>query len=750
MSNRDNFKKSNILAVVSTTIISFLALIPIVNIIHIPLEENSTGIVSLASSKNTSPYTNYAKIFILLLIPSLVAIATLNTHQNLINSYWRVITRVAQKVVNFLSNTKIYAIIVFTLVCLWSINKNYSALNWTLTDTFHEGEYLGFLPNFLTFEKPFLKSFMVHGFGLDVLTSLIANRFSDHSNTIALTRFLRMTQGLIGYLGCYWVIWELVVSIKLSKQRQTIFLLLCLIFAIADGIFFKFFTGTFAGRDTLFVLQLALVIRFFRITNNNLSKTEKPLLPVLIGISIPVSFLYVYDRAAYFVLVYLFACGLSIYFEQKLFSSFVFRSAIGLAVSSVLLTAILGFDQIAEISAQILFWARNGRYISFNVLPPLSIESFLLWVRLSSAILTQVFTVLYLVLAYKKSFSLRNFLENNCLFIILLFASLVYMRITLDKPSNVNYVGSSSLISMLLLLYLSLNSFKLCFADQISQLVSEPLIRRSAILLISLVILLHPVLNPFLSLTSLSGIYTTYRTPDTAIATPNYLQVYNTLKSEVSQNPCFFTLSQEGFWYYLFNKPSCSKFSIVYYARSTNAQETVVREVDATKPNIVLFGPTYRVNAFEGIPVGNAIPIIYRYFLSHYKPYILLESQWFWKRTEKPLTFTRNNQSLDYGTIDTVLGEKMFKGEIVLLGGAVIFSNQNNTADAVYISYGEDNQLIEVAKVDHNLKWSVPIPTMSLPAGRSVLRVWSYNDKSDQLRQIGEDIKINLIAQHNF
>jgi hypothetical protein len=751
MSNRDNFQKVNIPAVISIAIISFLTLVPIVNTIHIPLGKTNAGIVSLASTKNTSPYTNYIKFLILLLIPSLVAIAASNIKQGAVNNYWRLVTSTIQKVFVLLGNTRFYKFLTFILIFSWAVNRNYGNLDWTLTDAFHEGEYLGFLPNFLTLEKPFLSSFMVHGFGLDVLTSLIASKLSNNFNTIVLTRFFRMTQGLIGYLGCYWIIWELVSSIKFSTQKQNIFLLSSLIFTVADGVFFQFFTGIFAGRDTFFILQLALVIRFLRIADNkNLHKAQSLLLPMLIGFSIPVSFLYVYDRAAYFAFLYLFICCLLICFEKKVFRSFLGRSIFGLAVSSILVTTSLGFDQVLEVLSQVMFWARYGRHISFNLLPPPSLNSLLLWVRLSFIILTQIFTALYLGLTYRKDFGFRTFLKNKCLLIVLLFTSLIYMRITLDKPSNVNYVGSSSLISILLLIYLSLNIFKL-YLNQISQLIQEPLLKRFIVLSIALIILLHPILDPFLSIIKLRQVYTTYRVSDVAVVRPDLLQVYNTLKIEVSQPSCFFTLSQEGFWYYLFNKPSCSKFSVVYYARTTDAQETVIHEVSIRKPDIVLFGSTNRANTFEGIPISDAVPIIYRYFLNHYKPYVLVESQWFWKWNEKQFSFVKNNGSrVSYGSIDIVPSETIFKGNVVSLSGAAMFPDRNEKADAVYISYGENNQLIEVAKIDKNSKWAIPIPTMSLPSGKSVLRVWSYAGKSNQLLQIGEDIKINLVAQYSF
>lgn len=749
MSNGNNFQKVKLAVAFSISILSFLFLIPIVVSIHIPLERTNSGIVSLASTTTTSPYTNYVKFLILLSVPSLIGIIVLNIKQELISKYWQTVTNITREPLVLFCDTGFYTALTFILILLWAVNKNYDYLNWILTDTFHEGEYLGFLPNFLTLENPFLRSFMIHGFGLDVWASLMASKVSNYTSTniIALTRFFRMSQGLIGYLSCYWIIWELVSSIKLNISRRTIFLLSSIVFTVLDGAYYRYFTGVFTGRDTFFIFQLALTIRFFRIVNISKSrKIEKLLLPILVGASLPVSFIYVYDRAAYFLLVYLFVCTLSICFGRSFVSSFLIKSIFGSTISLLLILVVLGFKQTSEILSQVLFWIHYGRYISFNPLPS-DASSLFAWIDFAPATLTLIFTVLYLKVTYEKVAHLNIFLRNNSLLLILLFSSLMYMRIAIDRPNSSDYVGSGSLISALLLIYLSLNVLINYFQGQIDQLVILPIARQLTVTFTILFVLLHQVLNPFTSLEKLVRVHTSYKTPDAAIVRPDLIQAYEKLKPEVNQSSCFFTLTQEGFWYYLFKKPSCSKFGVLFYARTIKAQETVIREVNTQKPNIILFSSTTRSSTFDGIQTADAVPIIYRYFLKHYHPYTLEASQWFWQRNDKKLVFTKDKSQRYFGRIDTVLGERVLRGTPVSLTGVAGFGDLSKTAEAVYISYGEDNQLIEVTKVDKDAKWAVPIPTISLPLGKSLIRVWSYATGSSQLVQISEDIKIDLVNE---
>jgi len=745
-----DYQGLRIVTAFSTSILSFCVLMPVVSDIHIPLSRNKTGIISLANTTNTSPYTNYIKFILLFLVPLLLGIIALNIKKRQISNFWRMLRFTQNRKLSTLSNSRGYSNLIFTLIILWAINRNYDYLNWNLVDTFHEGEYLGFLPNFINLKKPFLGSFMIHGFGLDVLPSLIASQLTDHFNTIAITRLLRMTQGLIGDLGCYWIIREIILSINFKKSlEQSIFLLSTLLFILLDGIFFKYFTAVFAGRDTLFLLQLALIIRLLRLMSvDKLSETPKLTLPFLISSSIPISFFYVYDRAAYFLLTYILACSLIICFDRRLFSTFFLSSIFGLSISLLLATFVIGFEQIAEIFRQIFFWARHGRYISFNPLPSLNVDSQQFWLYISSATLTQIFTLIFLASDYKKHLKFSTFLKEKCLFIVLLFSSIMYMRITLDSPDNADYAGSSSLISVFLAIYLGLTFLKAYLENATSywNIKLQPI--QTTAFLVMLVILINPVVNPFLSLDKLRRVYVTYRTPDAEVIKPLQLAL-NTVKPEINLSSCFFTLTQEGIWYYLFNKPSCSKFSIIFYARTTNAQKTVIREVNANKPSVILFNSTTRISTFDGISTADAVPIIYRYFLNLYQPYILVDSQWFWKRRDEELIFRQDKSLIQFGNIDTVLGTKVFPGAPISLSGSAYYFQQK-PAEAVYISYGENNELIEVAKVADNAKWTVSVPTLSLPSGQGILRVWSYTAESSQLIQIGEDIKIDLGASLGF
>ncbi len=750
MSSDNKPENTNIFAIFSVAVISFLILIPIVNAIRIPLGTNNTGLVSIATIKKISPYTNYLRFLLFLAVPFLVAVIVASKKPDFVTRQWQFIKKIGR----FLIDTKFYTVFSFILLLSWAINRTYGYLSFPLDDTFHEGEYLGFLPNFLTQTKPFLNTVMIHGFGLNVLTSLIANKLATHSNVIALTRFFRMTQGLLTYLACFWLIWEIISSAKFNIPRRNIFLLFCAVFTFFDGFIFEIAKGIHQGRDVYLLVQLALTIRFFRmLLSNNLSRAEKLILPTLIGISLPVSILYVYDRAIYFILIYLVCCALAIFLNQKFSRDWLIGSGFGIVTSSVALIIILGVDQVLAILSQISYWGRYGRYMTFIALPSLDWESLPIWRSFTFLTLVIILGAIYLFLEYQKYCNLKEFCANNSLIIILFFSSLVYSRIALDR-SDYGHVAPGALMSVFLLTLICVNLFK----QQIENL-KLTLHYWVTLLIISLAIL-NPFFRPYNAYLNLDAIQKTYQIPDTNIIKKDYLDAFNSLKPEIDKLSCFYGLTSEGLWYYLFQKPSCSKFIYVYYAQPPLAQKIVVSEIEEKKPRLILFTNDFWSNAVDNIQVSDSASIIYQYFLEKYKPYTLIGSHWFWNQRNKKLSFIKNQGSIQNGYMDTVVPEKIKRRHSVPLGGWAVLPKQVRPADAVYISYGSQNKLIAVARVNGarpdvakvlandaytQSGWSLLLPIKTLPTGNNVLRVWSYDAKGEQLEQIGKDININLV-----
>ena len=742
MSEQKQQAKVNLIAIFTITLATWLILVPFVNSIKIPLGENTKGVISLASIENISPYTDYLKYIILLLTPPLIATLVLNLNQKPL----KIILRVINHRYTWIGISSI-------LLLTWLINTpfNQFRINSTLIDSFHEGEFLGFLPNFIQLKQPFIDTVLIHGYGVDVLPSWLAKNLATQNNGIALTRLFVNLENVITCVGYFWILWELINLAEINKNRLKIFLISCIIFCVFDGIFYKFD----GRRGTSFIIQLALTLRFFRIAESQPKQAQW--LSVLIGASIPSSFFYIYDRAIYFIAVYLCASILSLFIDKKTTIIWLRGTLIGIISVTIISIIFLGFEQINAIISQVLYWGKYGRYISFIPLPPLELswtsQTFWLSMFFQSAVLV------YLILDFKnQELKLRPFVQKNTLIILLLTPASVYMRITLDR-SDIGHAYHGALITTFLVIYLIYLGYKHQIEPQLSQLNITPIQQSLTVLLLIVIILSEPGFNLVRGMEKITQLPTFLSTPDSKLLKPDYLEAWNTLKPEIEQQSCFFTLTSEGLWYYLFDKPSCSKYSYVLYAKPTVAQQEVIQELNETKPDILLLtNEMWYQNPWDEILKSESASLIYQNVLTTYRPYKTVESHWFWKRNNQPLKLTQT-QSLN-GNIESLPTQPIHQSDNLSIGGWSILPESSQPADAVYLSLGKKNQLIAVGQVNiprpdvvqilSNPKyeksgWTIRVPTAILPPGNNQMKVWSYDSKKNQLTQIGKGFNLEIL-----
>lgn len=742
MSEQKQQAKVNLIAIFTITLATWLILVPFVNSIKIPFGENPNGVISLASINNISPYTDYLKYIILLLTPPLIATLVLNLNQKPL----KIILRVINHRYTWIGISSI-------LLLTWLINTpfNQFRINSTLIDSFHEGEFLGFLPNFIQLKQPFIDTVLIHGYGVDVLPSWLAKNLATQNNGIALTRLFVNLENVITCVGYFWILWELINLAEINKNRLKIFLISCIIFCVFDGIFYKFD----GRRGTSFIIQLALTLRFFRIAESQPKQAQW--LSVLIGASIPSSFFYIYDRAIYFIAVYLCASILSLFIDKKTTIIWLRGTLIGIISVTIISIIFLGFEQINAIISQVLYWGKYGRYISFIPLPPLELswtsQTFWLSMFFQSAVLV------YLILDFKnQELKLRPFVQKNTLIILLLTPASVYMRITLDR-SDIGHAYHGALITTFLVIYLIYLGYKHQIEPQLSQLNITPIQQSLTVLLLIVIILSEPGFNLVRGMEKITQLPTFLSTPDSKLLKPDYLEAWNTLKPEIEQQSCFFTLTSEGLWYYLFDKPSCSKYSYVLYAKPTVAQQEVIQELNETKPDILLLtNEMWYQNPWDEILKSESASLIYQNVLTTYRPYKTVESHWFWKRNNQPLKLTQT-QSLN-GNIESLPTQPIHQSDNLSIGGWSILPESSQPVDAVYLSLGEKNQLIAVGQVNiprpdvvqilSNPKyeksgWTIRVPTAILPPGNNQMKVWSYDAKKNQLTQIAKGFNLEIL-----
>lgn len=733
------------------TITSWMILVPLVNPIVIPIRNNATGVISQASIENISPYTDYLKYLILLCVPPLITMIVFQLRKTVKGEYFNLI-------INIITPNWLLATATGILLLAWIINVPFHQFQITsvLRDSFHEGEFLGFLPNFSQRSKPFINTVLIHGYGMDVLPAEIATRLINNDNGIALTRLFVNLQNAIAALGYFWILWEITGLVELKKSKLPIFLLWCLLWCIFDGIFFKFD----GRRGTWFMFQIAITLRYFRLflpfdsvklkANTVFDHRQSVILALVLGLSIPWGFLYVYDRAIYFIAVYLISCIISLFLYSKITKIWLTATLTGILISLTTITIFLGLDQVNAIASQIAYWGKYGRYISFIPLPPFQMNfvSQNFWL----SILIQTGVLVYLTWDFiTHNFQLKPFIRKHLFTLILLSAAGVYMRITLDR-SDLGHAYHGAIMTAFLSIYLLLLAYCQHLETYVHKLTLTSTQQISLGVLLIFILTSEPGFNVVEAGRKLSALPYNVSRSDAELLKPDYLEAQKVMAEEIANQSCFFNLTSEGLWYYLYNQPSCSRYSYVLYAKPTVAQNQVIEDLERTQPNIILLtNDLWFQNPWDKVLKADSASLIYQYILQQYRPYKFVGSHWFWQRSDTPPSFALTEGF--NGAIDGIPKSPIKVGTSLVITGWGVIPETRKPADAVYLSVGDDNQLIAVGEVNiprwdvasvlgvpeyAKSGWTLRVPTASLPLGEMSLKVWAYHAEKHQLSQIGE------------
>jgi hypothetical protein len=218
-----------------------------------------------------------------------------------------------------------------------------------------------------------------------------------------------------------------------------------------------------------------------------------------------------------------------------------------------------------------------------------------------------------------------------------------------------------------------------------------------------------PVANPALAASRILRIPSASSTPDAAVVGASYAEATKMLAAELGPADCFWTLTSEGVWYELLDRPSCTRFHQVVYARSAEAQAEVVSDLDRRRPPVILFGNTDWWNRVDGIPVAVTNPAIERYVLSRYRPWRRVGEHWFWKRAQVELR----------DGADGCVGGSVTGSLVAQPGVAQISGTLDHPARVVYV-VAADQRLVAAQEVAGNgCEWTVEVPADALP-GASV------------------------------
>lgn len=237
----------------------------------------------------------------------------------------------------------------------WAFLKLHLPLG-PVQDFYHESEYFGNLPVFLKTNAPLLHSYFIHGIGIDGLASYWGYLLSNGENTLMMTRWVRHLQGLLAWVGSFWVIWELVQQSKIQSKIFAYFILIVTFLSLNNTYYsLSIFSEVHPpARQGVYAFQVALLLCALR--------KKSWVLAFLSGAFAFGGLAYNYSFGGLFFLGILGIFFLLSIYRGELKRVWIGTGA-GLVAGVFLWTAFLGWEQFKAIFEQVYLLISFGKSV---------------------------------------------------------------------------------------------------------------------------------------------------------------------------------------------------------------------------------------------------------------------------------------------------------------------------------------------------------------------------------------------------
>jgi hypothetical protein len=110
----------------------------------------------------------------------------------------------------------------------------------------------------------------------------------------------------------------------------------------------------------------------------------------------------------------------------------------------------------------------------------------------------------------------------------------------------------------------------------------------------------------------------------------NYKETISFLKENLKDDEGFFSMTSEGFWYYVLDKPCPTRFQIVWFAVPYFYQQEVVKDLQRENVKYILVRNSLWSNRIDGIPNQNKLPIIFHFINNNYIFHKIIDDNEIW------------------------------------------------------------------------------------------------------------------------
>ncbi|NJO41087.1 MAG: hypothetical protein HC769_10285 [Cyanobacteria bacterium CRU_2_1] len=752
--------------VVVVTLLCWWLILPTVNSLNIPIGETH-GIISYIVTLGRSPLTNIAIYLLLILIPNLAIVILEFFRSQVIEGNEFLEEAKGTWNLNILEKPKILSSFVLTGILVWILNIGRPTSEFftaVARDGFHFGEKIGVSETFLQEPRAFFERgyILIHGFGQNVLPGIIGEFLGGSSKDITFSILVVYLQSLASIVISFLILVEIAAFIS-EKHKWKVLLILSLIYFALHGIVFGLI-----DRDTFFILQLFLAIRWVRLSltsienERNLSRSQF-IYPALLGASIPISFLYVYDRAIYFVLIFIYLFGYFLITKSRAYffkSSTISISALGL--TSILLSLLFGFSTLPTSIAQVRYWMKVSGLFTSLPYPAItvSIGSLIDWLPiLLQSVVMAILWLKFRAECFVSNKKFKTFLSENSVPILLLLSAALFMRVALGRSDGGHLISPG---------FFAIFAFvALIGYHTLGQTTSRiPWLQLLSIVFVAASFI---NMNSVFSAANLQGafdfpaaVHSIISQENAKLLNPEYLDTANQIQPELKGQSCFYTLTSEGIWYRILATRPCSKYWYLIYSTSHETQKDLVKDLEEMKPRVILYSNGSLGNQIDGISKETSHLLVHQYVWQNYRPYMLIHGNWFWVRRESEVKLSdllvpRSDSEQAVGHFDALAPSSTnSKLNVVASGWSVAPNGQVPNENVVLLTFNsvgksgklallgaalasiERRDVVAVLNRHDALQsgWNITFNKLNLPPGDVKIRAWAYNSTEQKFYQL--------------
>ncbi|MHB8894087.1 MAG: hypothetical protein ACYC99_02770 [Candidatus Geothermincolia bacterium] len=497
-------------------------------------------------------------------------------------------------------------------------------------DTFHEGESMGPGENWSKGEKPYKDYIFVHGPYEDPIRSALA--FKLFGRSIASVRTLQSINKIVAFLLLAFLLFRLFQGDWLFTFLSLILLLYC-----SGSLSAPFHRNPlvmyFPERDmTAFAFLIVLTYLADAIKAKEVSGKKLFVIGALFSFFPLASFAYSIDRGFYNTAAYVILLLLLFFFffnKKRLRLSFISSTAVGLIAALAVLGFALRWEFGAFVKFAILDITRYKELMDGLIYPirsPMGLRMVLL-IALSIFWLAFRFLRVYEVSARRLGAAVRNFLRDYLVEFALLLLAVLSFRSALGR-ADIGHIEYSSAFTYFFLIYVFLKHY---LARWLKALGARKIFTALVAVMVGVILVVgvfrvvdrdrfsanFPVVKGY---------------PDSHFIPEGYQGAIALLRNNMGPDENFVTMTNEASWYYFVDKPSPTRFQVVWFAAPEKFQRELVNDIRTRNVKFIIRRNKNPVNDMDGIGNERRLPIVFDYINKNYKPYRTIDGNEIWIR----------------------------------------------------------------------------------------------------------------------